>query len=73
MPPKRNAIRHGFLSHLFALCKKENLTALLASNSPDMLHEHYKALVSEKQARAWFDLRPQAPSNVVQLEAGATS
>jgi len=34
--------------------------ALEAGNSPKMLFEHYRELVTEAEAKEWFGLRPSA-------------
>jgi hypothetical protein len=34
--------------------------ALEAGNSPGIIFKHYRELVPEKEAKAWFDIRPEA-------------
>ncbi len=56
---KTNALRHSFCSYHFALHGNENLTAQQAGNSPAMIHAHYKGLVTKKEAKAWFAVKPR--------------
>ncbi|NLH74525.1 MAG: hypothetical protein GX456_15860 [Verrucomicrobia bacterium] len=70
IPYRRNGLRHGWVSHYFALTNDENLTASQAGHDPTMLHANYRGLVSESEARLWFDVVPQRPQNVVSITAG---
>jgi len=56
---RRNGLRHSFVSYRLALVKDAAQVALEAGNSPAMVFGHYRELVTEAQARAWFALRPQ--------------
>jgi hypothetical protein len=38
--------------------------ALEAGNSPQMLFQHYRELVTRTAARAWFNIAPKRPINV---------
>jgi integrase len=66
---KTNALRHSFCTYHFALHANENLTAQQAGNSPGMIHAHYKGLATKKEAQAWFNVRPAAKDNVIQLQS----
>jgi integrase len=66
---KANGLRHGFCSYHFALHANENLTAQQAGNSPTMIHAHYKGLVTKKEAKAWFAVKPaRTANNIVELK-----
>ncbi len=52
----RNALRHSFGSYHFAQHKNENLTASEMGNSPAMIYRHYRALVTPKDAKAFWSL-----------------
>lgn len=54
-----NAFRHMFGSIHLATFKDEVRTAYEMGNSPDMVHRHYKALVSEAGAETYWGLRPE--------------
>jgi integrase len=58
IPIQRNGLRHGFCSCHFALHSNENLTAAQAGNSPQMIHKHYKGLVTKAGAKKWFAVMP---------------
>ncbi|MBL9172453.1 MAG: tyrosine-type recombinase/integrase [Verrucomicrobiales bacterium] len=64
---RHNGLRHSFISYRLALCADAARVATEAGNSPNMVHRHYKALVSEAAGRAWFDLRPQKASNILAM------
>jgi integrase len=72
IPARRNGLRHGFCSYHFALHCNENLTAAEAGNSPQMIHDHYRALVTKAEARKWFAVKPKnSAGKVIQLPAVA--
>ena len=57
---KHNALRHSFISYRVAKIKNVNEVAMEAGNSPDMIFKHYRELVTEKEADAWFGVTPDA-------------
>lgn len=65
--PKHNGLRHSFISAHFAAYNDEGLTAAQAGNSPDMIHHHYKGLLTKAEGEAWFAVTPKRPANVIQL------
>jgi integrase len=72
VPARRNGLRRGFVSHHMAMHGDENLTSVEAGHSPQMLHEHYRALTTRAEAKAWFGVRPaKAKGNVVHLDSQA--
>jgi integrase len=54
-PWPSNALRHSFGSYLFGLTKNENLVAAEMGNSPGIVFKHYRALVSNKAAKQFWD------------------
>jgi len=71
IPSRKNGLRHGFCTHLFALTANENLTAAQAGNSPAMIHAHYKGLATKAEAEEWFTVVP-AKADVIALDPAAT-
>lgn len=67
VPWRHNGLRHSFISYRLAVCADAARVATEAGNSPNMVHRHYKALVSEADGRAWFDLRPAQAPNVIPM------
>lgn len=55
---KHNALRHSFISYRVAEVKNVDHVALEAGNSPDMIFQHYRELVTENAAKVWFGLTP---------------
>ncbi len=62
---KQNALRHSFVSYRLAAVQNVDQVALEAGNSPSMIFQHYRELVTPADASAWFSVRPAAPGNVV--------
>jgi len=59
VPWKNNAMRHSFCSYRLAVLRGDYVkTAFEAGNSPKMIQKHYQALVTEAQAKAWFEIMP---------------
>ena len=61
---KHNALRHSFCTYRLADVKSAAQVALEAGNSPQMIFEHYCELVTEKAAKAWFAITPEAAKAV---------
>lgn len=57
---KHNALRHSFCSYRLADVKSAAQVALEAGNSPQMIFEHYRELVTEKDAKNWFAITPES-------------
>jgi integrase len=68
---RRNGLRHSFISAHFAAHCDENLTAAISGNSPSVVHKHYKALMTKKEAEAWFAVVPSREPNVIPLATTA--
>jgi integrase len=54
-----NAMRHSFATYFLAHNKDENLTASQMGNSPSVVHQHYKALVKDKDAQEYWKVSPR--------------
>jgi len=59
-PWAQDILRHTGISNHFALHEHEGKTALWAGNSPDMIHRHYKGLVSKREAAEFFGITPDS-------------
>jgi len=55
----RNGLRHSFCSYRLAVTHDPARVATEAGNSPNMIHRHYKALVTEKEGNEWFSIFPR--------------
>lgn len=52
-----NVMRHSFISYRLAAVQSAEQVALEAGNSPDMIFQHYRALVTPAAARSFFAFR----------------
>ena len=66
---KHNALRHSFISYRMAILKDENKVALESGNSPKVIFESYRELVTEQDAKAWFSIEPTKAVNVLPMKA----
>jgi integrase len=72
VPWKHNGLRHSFISYRLAVIKDVGQVSLEAGNSPGMVFKHYRQLVRESEAKAWFSiLPPKQAENVVPLQIAA--
>ncbi len=60
-----NGLRHSFCSYRMAVTKSAPQVALEAGNSPKMLFEHYRELVTEAEGKEWFSLTPKVVRKMV--------
>lgn len=51
---KHNGLRHSFASYRTALIKDVAQVALECGNTPTMISQHYRQVVTEAQAKQWF-------------------
>ena len=64
----RNGFRHSFITYRVAALKDVAAVALEAGNSPAIIFSNYRALATEAEARAWFEVRPQGEAaNIVPM------
>ena len=54
-----NGLRHSFGSYHFAMFKDDGDTSKQMGNSVEMVHKHYKALVTKSEAEKFWALRPK--------------
>ncbi len=65
---KHNGLRHSFISYRLADINDMGKLALEAGNSPQMIFQHYRQIVTGEHAKAWFAIMPPQPAeNVVAL------
>jgi integrase len=66
---KKNGLRHSFCSYRLALTKNASATSFEAGNSPSMIFKHYWKLVTEDEAKAWFEVTSTTQENMIALPA----
>ena len=65
---KRNALRHSYASYRFAQTTDAGLVAGELGNSVNMVHKHYRELVTRQSADQWFNIKPdKAASNIISV------
>ena len=64
---KHNALRHSFISYRCAAIQNVAQVAMEAGNSPGMIFGHYRELVTADEAKTWFAISPEPPTNIVSL------
>lgn len=64
-----NGLRHSYGSYRLAILKNVAELALEMGNSPGMIFRHYRELVAERDAKAWFSISPKTPANVLPMKA----
>jgi integrase len=57
---RHNALRHSFCSYRLAIVKNAAQVALEAGNSPKIIFQHYRELVTEQEATQWFAITPES-------------
>ena len=55
---RQNGLRHSFVSYRVALTGDVARTALESGNSEKMIFRHYREVVDEEAAGAWFSITP---------------
>ena len=60
-----NFARHSFGTYHFALHQDEGRTAAAMGNTPSMVHRHYRALATKEDARAFFEIMPNASGQIL--------
>jgi integrase len=68
---KHNALRHSYASYRFAQIGDAGRVAGELGNSAAVVHRHYRELVKQSDAEAWFAVKPSAPANVVTMPSAA--
>jgi integrase len=66
---KGNGLRHSYASYRFAQIGDAGRVAGELGNSAVVVHRHYRELVKPADAVKWFNIRPEAPANVVTIGA----
>ena len=66
---KHNALRHSFISYRLAEIQNAAQVSLEAGNSLAMVFAFYRELVKPADAVKWFNVKPDAPANVLPMPA----
>jgi len=68
---KNNGLRHSFATYRMAQTGDSAKTALEMGNSPGVIFKHYRELVTQEQASAYWNIRPTVEPNVIPMTAAA--
>lgn len=71
IPWKNNALRHSFISYRVAETGDVNRTALESGNSAAVIFSNYRELVTPREAKKWFAIKPA--SNYCKRNPAATA
>ena len=63
----KNGLRHSYGSYRLAQTKNAAQVSLEMGNSPRMVFQHYREVVTEKQAQQWFGIMPKRAGNIVSI------
>lgn len=70
-----NCFRHSWISHRVAETGNVPQVALDAGNSPQIIHRHYRELVTKAEGTAWFAITPAKepgkPAEIIPMSANA--
>ena len=55
-----NGLRHSAATYYLALTRNAAMTAEQMGHAVDVLKQHYNGLAREKEAKAYFDIKPSA-------------
>ncbi len=70
---KHNAMRHSYASYRFAQIGDAGRVAGELGNSAAIVHRHYRELVNQTEAKAWFAVKPEGPANIVSMTPSAAA
>ena len=70
---KQNALRHSYASYRLAQTQNAAQVALECGNSAQMIFQHYREVVTSGDAQRWFNVKPDAPANVLPMNAVAVA
>ncbi len=59
VPRRDNALRHSFISYRLAEVHNEHQVANEGGTSSQMIHRHYRELVTPQEAKEWFAVLPK--------------
>lgn len=62
---RHNGLRHSYASYRLAIVQDPARVADEMGNSPKIVQKHYRQLVTPEQAKAWFDIAPEQPKNLL--------
>jgi integrase len=65
-----DVLRHSYATHWLPAYKDEGALALYMGNSPAVIHKHYRGLVTEAEASAFWKIEPPQ-GKVIQLQRSA--
>lgn len=69
----QDGLRHSWISCRLAIVNDTARVAVEAGNTEDVIVRHYRHLRTERQGKAWFDVLPTQPANVVSMPSQAVA
>ncbi len=65
-----NCLRHGYISHHVAALGNVPQAALDAGNSVQIIHRHYRELVTKREGEQWFAILPAEAAEIISISGG---
>jgi len=65
----QDVLRHSYATHWLPIHHDKAKLAENMGNSPDVIESHYKALVSKKDAEAYWKIRPTKAGKIIKMKA----
>jgi hypothetical protein len=62
-----NVLRDAYASYRLAITQSADQVSLEMGNSPNMVFDHYREVVTPNAAQEWFSVAPVLEENVVKL------
>jgi integrase len=68
-PP--DVLRHSYASHWLPVHRDEGALSMAMGNSPNIIHRHYRGLVTESEAKPYWEIQPGGTAKIIPLHATA--
>ena len=64
-----DVLRHSYATHWLPVHKNEGELALAMGNSPAIIHRHYRGLVTEREAKSYWEIEPSTSHPAIPFPA----
>lgn len=67
----QDVLRHSYASHWLPVHNDQAKLAAMMGNSPDVIEQHYKAVVTPKEAQRYWNISPATEGGIIKFRAVA--